>query len=125
MFFMMLLMFCNSIRDSFFYPGYSFCTNISRIFYRSVFLSGCTWLFFFNHCVNKIQYSRFFQWLRVLLCDFYVSFYSCFFIRYFYSFFYSFFLFVFLLFLRCIFVIYRGDLKRIKDFRNQDMFTLQ
>lgn len=125
MFFMMLLMFCNSIRDSFFYPGYSFCTNISRIFYRSVFLSGCTWLFFsitvstkfsirvfFNGCVF-CSVIFMFRFIRVFL--FVIS------IRFSIRFFYSF----FLLFLRCIFVIYRGDLKRKKDFRNQDMFTLQ
>jgi len=38
--------------------------------------------------------------------------------------FWSFFLFVFSI-LRCIFVIYRGDLREKKYFRNQDMFTLQ
>lgn len=119
-FFVVLLMFCISIRNNF----------LSRLFIIQAFmmflidpcvlffLSRLTFGYLSQSLHQKIQYSRFFSMAAFSVLWFFFMF------RFSIRSFWSFFLFVFSI-LRCIFVIYRGDLREKKYFRNQDMFTLQ
>jgi len=120
-FFVVLLMFCISIRNNF----------LSRLFIIQAFMmfliDPCV-LFFviqinfrlsFSITTSKNSVLAFFFFYGCVLCS--VIFFM---FRFSIRSFWSFFLFVFSI-LRCIFVIYRGDLREKKYFRNQDMFTLQ
>lgn len=91
MFFMMLLMFFNSIRDSFFYSGYSFCINVLGFCIDLCFYPGAALGYLFSITVStKFSIRVFFNG-----CVFCSVIFMFRFIRVFYSLFLFVFLFVF------------------------------
>jgi len=119
-FFVVLLMFCISIRNNF----------LSQLFIIQAFMmfliDPCVLFFIqikfrlsFSITTSKKKFSTRVFFYDCVLCS--VIFFM---FRFSIRSFWSFFLFVFSI-LRCVFVIYRGDLREKKYFRNQDMFTLQ